>query len=441
MQLSPQKRLDIIDALARGTVPQAGLDALAVGMERLRPGFDYDLQRVAVGRAAFKAVRGEYGSGKTFALRWLIERARVSGFAVTEVQISESETPLHRLETIYRRAVEHLSTDGSPKAALRDIIGAWFFQLESDVLATGSVDENDEAALQTAVQQQMEKRLHHVAAVSPLFAAALRGYHKALHVGDHATAEGLLAFVAGQPHVAASIRRSAGLKGEIDNDGAANALRGLLHVMRDAGFQGMVLVLDEVETLQRIRTDYRDKGLNSLRQLIDELDAGRFPGLYLVVSGTPAFFDGPMGAQRLPPLAQRLATDFGATTEFDNPLAIQVRLSGFEVNGLVEVGIRVRDIFANGTTEPERVLQRCDNAYLEELAQAVTQGFGGKARVAPRVFLKKLVADILQRIELFPTFDPRQHYALTIQKNELNATERKAMHPDDLELELEEHVE
>lgn len=441
MYLSPQKRLDIIDALARGTVPQAGLDALAVGIERLRPGFEYDLERVATGRAAFKAVRGEYGSGKTFALRWLTERARTRGFAVTEVQVSESETPLHRLETVYRRAVEHLSTEGSPKAALRDIIGAWFFQLESDVLATGTVDESDEAALQAAVLQQMEKRLHHVAAVSPLFAAALRGYHKALHANDHATAEGLLAFVAGQPHVAASIRRTAGLKGDIDNDGAANALRGLLHVMRDAGFQGMVLVLDEVETLQRIRTDYRDKGLNSLRQLIDELDAGRFPGLYLVISGTPAFFDGPMGAQRLPPLAQRLSTDFGPTTEFDNPMAIQVRLSGFDVSGLVEVGIRVRDIFASGASEPERVLQRCNNAYIEQLAQAVAKGFGGKARVAPRVFLKKLVADILQRIDLFPTFDPQQHYALTIQKNELNAAERKAVHPDELDLDIEENVE
>ena len=38
----------------------------------------------------------------------------------------------------------------------------------------------------------------------------------------------------------------------------------------------------------------------------------------LVITGTPAFFDGPQGAQRLPPLAQRLHTDF--TTElFHNP--------------------------------------------------------------------------------------------------------------------------
>jgi hypothetical protein len=46
---------------------------------------------------SFKAVRGEYGSGKTFFTRWLQERAMARGFAVAEVQVSETETPLHRL--------------------------------------------------------------------------------------------------------------------------------------------------------------------------------------------------------------------------------------------------------------------------------------------------------------------------------------------------------
>jgi hypothetical protein len=47
------------------------------------------------------------------------------------------------------------------------------------------------------------------------------------------------------------------------------------------------MVMDEVETLQRVRGDIRDKALNALRQLIDDVDAGRFPGLMLVVTGTP----------------------------------------------------------------------------------------------------------------------------------------------------------
>jgi hypothetical protein len=94
-------------------------------------------------------------------------------------------------------------------------------------------------------------------------------------------------------------------------------LQGLLVVLRDAGHPGLILVLDEVETLQRVRGDVRDKAFNALRQLIDEIDSGRYPGLFLVITGTPAFYDGPSGIARLAPLAQRLATDFATDARLD----------------------------------------------------------------------------------------------------------------------------
>lgn len=93
--ISPARREDIISALRRGTVPSNGLDALAVGIETFAPTLGEELESVASGRGGFKAVRGEYGTGKTFFGRWLQERARSRGFAATEVQINETETPLH----------------------------------------------------------------------------------------------------------------------------------------------------------------------------------------------------------------------------------------------------------------------------------------------------------------------------------------------------------
>ena len=108
--ISAARRDEIVDALRRGTVPSSGLGALAVGIDTFAPTLDEELSAVAAGRSAFKAVRGEYGTGKTFFGRWLQERARLRGFVATEVQINETETPLHRLETVYRRLVENLGT-------------------------------------------------------------------------------------------------------------------------------------------------------------------------------------------------------------------------------------------------------------------------------------------------------------------------------------------
>lgn len=437
--VSPARRREIIDALRRGTVPQRGLDVLAVGIDELVPTFDAELDVVASGGAGFKAIRGEYGAGKTFVTRWLAERARQRGFATAEVQISEGETPLHHLETVYRRAVERLATPDQPTAALRSVIDGWFFALEEEVLAGGQVDERDEAGLLSATEALAERRLADVATRAPAFGAVLRAYRRAVAAGEHATAEGLIAWLGGQPHVAAGIKRQAGVKGDLDHDGALGFLAGLLAVLRDAGRSGLVLVLDEVETLQRVRSDVRDRGLNALRQLLDEVDAGRFPGLYLVVTGTTAFFDGPMGAQRLAPLAQRLATDFTGDARFDNPRAPQLRLRGFDRDRLVDLGVRVRDLYATHSSNADRLRSRVDDTYIALLADALIGELGGKVGVVPRVFAKKLVADVLDRVDLHPDFDPRRDYALTVAESELTEVERNARAAtsvDDIDLEV-----
>lgn len=437
MAISRQRREDILDALRRGTVPQYGLDALAVGLQSFERAFDEELDKVLRGGAVFKAVRGEYGSGKTFAARWLREKAHRLGFACSEVQISETETPLHRLETVYRRLMERLTTPDTPSGAFRNIVESWFYKLEEDVLAQQEIDPDDINALVEATDALMEKRLGEVVRSAPAFALTLRAYRKALVEEQDEVADGLLAWMAGQPNISASIKRYAKIKGDIDHFGALSFLQGVLTILKDSGHPGLLLVLDEVETLQRMRGDVRDKSLNALRQLMDEVDAGRFPGLYLVITGTPAFFDGPMGVQRLSPLAQRLAVDFTTDVRFDNPRAVQIRLRGFTTDSLTEVGIKVRDICAETFASKERILSFVDDAYISDLALAVTGKLGGKIGIAPRIFLKKLVGDVLDRVDQFEDFNPREHYALTISDTELTAAERSAASSvDDIELDL-----
>jgi hypothetical protein len=439
MSISNQRRQDILDALRRGTVPQYGLDALAVGLQPFESAFDEELAKVARGGAVFKAIRGEYGSGKTFASRWLRERAHKLGFACAEVQISETETPLHRLETVYRRLMERLTTPDSPSGAFRNIIESWFYTLEEDVLAQEEIDPDDMDALVEATDILMEKRLGEVMRSAPAFALTLRAYRRALVNGEDEIADGLLAWMAGQPNISAAIKRYAKIKGDIDHFGALSFLQGVLTILKDSGHPGLLLVLDEVETLQRMRGDVRDKSLNALRQLMDEVDSGRFPGLYLVITGTPAFYEGPMGVQRLAPLAQRLAVDFSTDVRFDNPRAVQIRLKGFNLDSLEEVGVKVRDLYVQNSRVPERISRLADNTYIADLANAVTGNLGGKIGIAPRIFLKKLVGDVLDRVDQFDDFDPREHYALTISDTELTDVERAskaASSVDDIELDL-----
>jgi hypothetical protein len=103
-----------------------------------------------------------------------------------------------------------------------------------------------------------------------------------------------------------------------------------------------------------------------------------------------------------------------------------VRLANFTIERLFDVGVRVRDIYRQYGLAPERVTAKVDDDYVRDLARAVTGRLGGKVGVAPRVFLKKLVADVLDRVDQFPDFEPRSHYALTMSEAELTPTERSA---------------
>lgn len=432
MTASPRRRREVLAALRRGTVPAHGLDQLAVGLEKFDTELGAELDAVGTGAAAFKGVRGEYGAGKTFFARWLADKARKKGFATAEVQINEIDTPLHRLETVYRRSIESLRTDTIPPSALRSILDAWLFTVESDAASS------DGEASEEAVETLLEQRLSEVAATAPVFPMAIRAYRRFAAAEDNDAADGLVAWLGGQPHVAAGVKRQAGIKGDLDHYLALGFLKGLLAILRDSGHPGLLLVLDEVETLQRVRSDARAKALNALRQLMDEVQGGSFPGLYLLITGTPAFFEGRQGIQLLPPLADRLYADFSRDPRFDNPRAPQLRLTGFDLDKLVELGSRVRELFVSDATDAARVARTADDEFLRDFASSVAGALGGRVGTAPRLFLRKLV-DVLDTIEIHPDFNPRTDYDMTIRPAELNDAEREAVagrSADDIELDV-----
>ena len=132
-RLSPPAAQDIINAIRRGTVPEAGLEYLAVGLDRELRAISAQLKHVATGRGDFKFVRGAYGAGKTFLSALAMEAALQQGFAVSYVVVS-TDTPLYKLETIYHRIVSNLRTRGQEQGALKGLVDRWLYQVEERVI-------------------------------------------------------------------------------------------------------------------------------------------------------------------------------------------------------------------------------------------------------------------------------------------------------------------
>lgn len=415
---------EIVSALRAGLVPRRGLSHFATGLERLAKAVAEELDFVAQGKWGAKWIRGEYGTGKTFAARYLCSEARAKGFATSEVQISINDTPLHHLETVYRRLVERLETASDGANAFQAVVDGWLYQLGEEVRRVKGLTEDD-PAFANATEERLEDKLADLSRQNPAFAQVLRGYHRALYRGDFAAAQGLLAWLAGQPHTDHTVMSEAGVRGKIDGQAALTFLAGVLRLLRQSGYSGLVVVLDEVETIQRMNSQTRMKALIALRQLMDMLSNEDLPGLYVVVTGTRDFYEGYKGLKQEPALFQRVNVKFDDNARFDNLRATQVRLLPFDEERLFQVGQRVRDLYP--TEQPTRIGAKVPDGFLRSLVAQVTSGFGGKVAVAPRLFLRELT-DVLDRVDQHQDFDPAAHYKLTIDDAQLSPEELAAMH-------------
>jgi hypothetical protein len=412
----------IVNALRSGLVPAQGLERFATGLEPLLDAVNQELDFVATGKGLAKWIRGEYGTGKTFAARHLCAKARQRRFATSEVQISVNDTPLHHLETVYRRLIERLETASDGPNAFQAVVEGWLYQIGEEVTRLRGMSEDD-PGFADATEQRLEDKLADLSRRNPAFAQVLRAYHRATHDGNFATAQGLLAWLAGQPHTDRSVLRVAGTKGKVDGQASLTFLSGLLQLLRQSGYDGLVVVLDEVETIQRMNVQTREKSLNALRQLMDMLAKEELVGLYLVMTGTRDFFEGYKGLKALAPLYQRVQVSFSEDPRFDNLRAPQVRLLPFTEERLLTVGRRVRDLYP--AKNADRVEARVDDSFLSALVSQVTAGFGGKVAIAPRLFLRELI-DVMDRVDLHEDYNPADHYKLELQDGKLNPEELAA---------------
>jgi hypothetical protein len=123
---------------------------------------------------------------------------------------------------------ERLSTASTRSGAFRGVLDSWFYALEEDAISSGNIDPNDAQALLAATNGLMERRLDSISRQAPSFSAALRGYREALARGDTAIAEGLVAWLSGQPNVAAGVNKMANIKGTVDHVAALSFMQGLL---------------------------------------------------------------------------------------------------------------------------------------------------------------------------------------------------------------------
>ncbi|MDD1723519.1 MAG: BREX system ATP-binding protein BrxD [Methanospirillum sp.] len=398
--------IGIINALRRGTVPASGLSRFTVGLESEEQALRDQFRLVAHSGADIKAIRGEYGSGKTFLISRALEIAREEGFVTARVAISPIN-PLHKLSTIYSRMARSLVAGGEENA-IRSVIDGWLYAVEERVREYPGLSA-DESLLKEKIAEEVEKALGEIGDIHSALAAVIRTYYYSSDAGDFQTARAAVGWFAGEANIGRAFRHQAGIKGEVDESSVTSFMKVLSMMAIGAGYKGCVLALDELEITQSLPRNLRERGYRNLVQLIDALDGGSLPHWFIIMGGTPLLYDGPRGMRSVPPLFERIGQVPGHAG-FSNPRQTQIVLKSFDARKLEEVALRVTGIYATAYGEVDR--DRISHRFIHTMVERVCSHFGGRVDVVPRIFLREFV-DLLDKCDIYPEFDPMISYDLS----------------------------
>src|SRR5215831_14938030 len=155
MGLSRRDVDHVFERLRSGVVPERGLDAFAVGIERQRDEIGRLLGLAESGEGVFKFVRGGYGCGKTFMARLAVLDAQARGFATSFVVVSDNDLKFHRFDDVYRKVLTELGTASAPRGALGDILDRWIGRVEEALIAAG--EDDVDPAFDAAVAKRLDE--------------------------------------------------------------------------------------------------------------------------------------------------------------------------------------------------------------------------------------------------------------------------------------------
>lgn len=399
MAISKRDIDHIFERLRSGVVPERSLEAFAVGIERQRTEINRQLKLAADGEGVFKFFRGGYGCGKTFMSRLAILDAQTQGFATSFVVVSDNDLHFYKFDDVYRKVVQELGTTSCPRGALSDILDRWIAKVEDALIAGGADEDGDD--FDSLVQHRMDEELASMTGgkAPEDMARVLKAIFELKQQGNITEASALISWLSGSENVAASAKKAAGIKGDIGSREALDYLHGILEIVKAAGYRGLVIVIDEAETILRMRTDVRGKSLNGIRQICDAAD--RYRGLLWIFTGTPEFFDTKRGVAGLAPLDDRIK--FESKGGFVNPRQPQLELKPFDAKRLNEVALKLREIYP--TADSIGLVSKVTTDFIDKLVAKVTEGFKGDVGVVPRQFLRQFI-NVLDLANDHDDYDP-----------------------------------
>ena len=341
-ELKPVEARAIIESLRRGSVPVEHVPYFTVGRERWLRIIEDDLANyIAAGGAKVRFLSGDYGDGKTHFLsviQHLVQRER---FAVSFVVLTR-EVPMHKFELVYQELVSRLST-APDRVGIRALLAHWL-----DTLAP-QLDTTDDTT-RTAHMQQLAETLKSLDGMDVNFAQGLISLAQCRYVplaegetpeSRDSACEVLYQWFEGS-RLSKRELRPFQIFEALNKNNSKRLLLSLIAFLLHLGYQGLILLLDELETVMAQSASVRNAAYENVRLLIDNAEQGHH--LHIFFSIIPEVILAEKGFRSYDALWSRVRSVAESSRLNYRSIVIDLHRTPLATAELLELGRRLRHI-------------------------------------------------------------------------------------------------
>lgn len=282
----------VLQSLLGGVVPTLGLNHIAVGRERELEALTRDLSTIADGGASFRVLMGRYGSGKTFLGQMLRERSLQRNFVVMQAELAQHSRfsgSAGQGQMLYRNLLASTSTKTSTGGnALPALLERWLNDIQNQVEredGIGHLEPEFRARVDARIGEtldQLEGMIH-----SFDFAKVIRAYLNGHHAGDEGRKDAAMRWLSGEYESTREVKRELGVSVLVGGTGWYNYLRLLAGFVRQVGYRGLILFIDELDHIYKISNrQARDNNYERLLHIYNDTTQGHASHLGVILGAT-----------------------------------------------------------------------------------------------------------------------------------------------------------
>jgi len=340
--ISARKIIEIVGG--QGNPPEYGFQYFTAGLDNYLGTIDEDYlgSFVKDGGSAFKMVIGVYGGGKTHFLYCIREIAWNYDYIASYIVLSPEQTPFYKLEQVYRTIASNLIYPQTPEELLSGydrgieaVIKAWYSRKYQEL--AGKLPDD-------LISQELNS---YASALGPYESTSFRNAVKEAFLSlterrdDDFTL--IIQWLKGE-NPPKNLLKDFNIFEKVDKSTAFKMIRSLVQWVRDIGYAGIVVLMDEAEQTPSMTTKQKASLLSNMRELIDECGHANFRNaMWFYAVPDENFLEG--RTQVYEALRQRLSSVFDAET---NPTGVKIYLeetSADPIELLTDIGDKLSAIY------------------------------------------------------------------------------------------------